>query len=303
MKHNKAYIAQAPYVYTRSSVFHMMRDVIIALIPAVAAAVWYYGSDALWRILFSAALSVILETVYEKLMHHPVSAGDLSAVVSGIILALCLPVTIPYWMIAVGTFISMVVVKQLFGGLGHNFANPALVALLTLQISFPSAMNEWTGPTALELFRLNADVPSNLSMLFSFRNGPMGHCCAFAIILGGLYLLIRKIISPLITGGMLLSAAVFILLAGYDPIFQLLAGGILFCAVFMANDPVTSPATRLGCLIYAILCGAMAVFFRFYTSESDGYSYALLFCNILVPYIDRFTRTRTFSQTKGGQKK
>ncbi|HPX70311.1 MAG TPA: RnfABCDGE type electron transport complex subunit D [Bacillota bacterium] len=307
MKENKSLISESPFIYAAADTSLIMRDVLIALLPCVALAVYVYGPGVLLTFAVSVGSCVILEAVYQKLMNKPVRAGDLSAAVTGLIIAMNLPPFASPLLVVLGAFIAIIIVKQLFGGIGRNFVNPALVAIIVLGMSFPQEMKAWvvndkmtpviveaaagatTGPTALELFKLNAALPSDLQMFIGLKNGTLGQLCSLAVIAGGIYLVARRVISPVLSSIFFLTVAALTLMWGYSPLFQIFAGGTLFFGIFMANDCVTAPVTAKGKLIAGLLYGFLSMFFRAYSLNVDGMGYALLFVNILTPRIDALT--------------
>ena len=235
--------------------------------------------------------------------------GDWSAVVTGVILAFNLPVTLPIWMAIIGCFVAIVIVKQVFGGLGENFANPAIVGRIVLFIGFATPMTNWavtsrmssvirenaadavTGATPLGLLASGKPVPSNLDMFLGTINGSMGEISAIALLIGGCYLLWRKVITWEIPVAFLGSMVVMAVLMHQDPIFHIFAGGAMLGSIFMATDYVTSPITGKGKIIFGIGCGVLTMLIRVFGSYPEGVSFAILLMNILTPHIDRWTRT------------
>lgn len=311
----------APYIYSRADSSSIMTDVIIALMPCIGVGIYLYGWNVLLNAVVCAFSSVVFEAVYEKMLRKPVTVKDMSAVVSGLILYLNMPVSAPLWMDILGCFIAIVIVKQLFGGIGRNFVNPALIGTLTMRLSFPAYMTRWTvngkmvqavidaaggkgfGPTVLHLFRMNADLPSDAEMFVGLKNGPVGQACAIAVLVGFVYLLVKKVVRPMASLGFLGTVALISLLSDFGVVFQLCAGGTLFFGVFMINDYTTSPVTDLGKIVYGIIFGLITMFFRSFSSFEDGISFALLFANLLVPYIDALTGPRPYGYVRGGGKR
>ena len=312
-------ISEAPFIYAKEDTTSIMGDVLIALIPTIACGVYLYGFSMLVDVLICIASCVCFEALFEKLIHRPVTVRDLSAVVTGTILALNLPVGVSPWIAVLGSFIAIVVVKQLFGGIGRNFANPALVAIIVLYRSFPADVDRWivnskmlpaiyeaakgapTGYTVLQLQKVNGDLPTAIEMFTGFRNGPAANAWAIAAIIGGLYLIAKKIISPVLPAAFLSTVAITSLIQGSNPLFQICAGGVMFYAFFMANDYATMPVTAGGKFIAGIILGIITMFFRAYSSVSDGIAYALLFVNIITPRIDAWTASRPIGKTRGGR--
>ncbi|MBR6025244.1 MAG: RnfABCDGE type electron transport complex subunit D [Firmicutes bacterium] len=321
-KHTGLVISSAPHVNNPVDTTSIMRDVIIALIPSLVVSVYVMGIRALLLTIVCVAACVIFEWAWQKFMHRPQTIGDLSAAVTGVILAFNLPVNLPFWMAVVGCFIAIIITKQLFGGLGQNFANPAIVARVAMFVGFASAMTSWkvtshmdpaivaaagdamTGATPLGLLTKGAELPSYMSMFLGTINGSMGEVSAVALIIGGIYLLVRKIITWEIPVAFIASVAVFSLLMGRDPIFDVLAGGVMLGAIFMATDYVTSPINPAGKIIFGIGCGLMTMLIRQFGSYPEGVSFAILLMNVLTPHIDDWTRSKLngVDTKKGGAK-
>ena len=315
-------ISPAPHLSAREDAAYIHQNVIIALMPQLIASIWIFGWRALALTAACAAFCVIFEWVIRRVLGRSSTIGDLSAVITGIILAFCLPVSIPLWMAAVGCFGAVVVVKQLFGGLGQNFANPANTARIVLLLSFPAAMNNWqvtsrmsdavraaagtegvTGPTPLMLFAENRTVPGNLDLFLGRVNGPMGEISGLALLIGGAWLIYKRVIGPEIPLSFIGSVAVMSLIMGQDPLFHILAGGVMLGAFFMACDYATSPVTAPGKIIFGIGCGFFTMLIRAYAIYPEGVPFAILLMNILTPLIDRATRLKPVraESWKGGE--
>ena len=280
----------APHIRSKDSTQSIMLDVVIALIPALVASVVLFGVRALMVTAVSVAAAVLSEFVFEKCVKKPVTITDLSAVVTGILLAFCLPADIPMWIAALGSVIAIVVVKQLFGGIGQNFANPAITARVVLLISFGSYMAPWTADSVSGATPLSGGaVPGVTGMLLGLHPGCLGETCVAALLVGGIYLLIRKVISWHIPVAYLATVAVTSLLAGQDLTLQLLGGGLVLGAFFMATDYTTSPMTNEGKLVYGVGCGLLTMMIRLWGATPEGVSYAILLMNILTPHIDKLT--------------
>jgi len=294
-----------------------MLDVIIALCPAFFVGIWVFGPRAALVTGVCVAACVFFEWGYEKLLKRKNTIGDFSAALTGILLAFNLPVTIPLWMAIVGCFIAIVLVKQLFGGLGKNFANPAVTARVVMFMAFPVAMTTWvvpfgwklsadavagvtplvndavTGATPLAyLFKGQLDaLPGTLDLFIGKHGGCFGETSELALLLGFVYLLIRRVITPIVP--LTFIATVFVLTTiagGIDfGIFHILSGGLFLGAIFCATDYVTSPITNLGRIIFAVGCGAITVLIRLFGSYPEGVSFAILIMNMIVPYINKFT--------------
>jgi electron transport complex protein RnfD len=291
-----------------------MLDVVIALLPAVAASAVIFGMRALLVVAVCTAACVLFEAAYEKALGRAVTAGDLSACVTGVLLSLNLPVSIPLWQAIFGSAVAIVLVKQLFGGLGKNFANPAITARIVMLLAFSSEMSAWksggglfgetveavTGATPLALLaqRASDDLPRVTDMLFGLRGGSLGETCAIALIIGGVYLVARKVISWRTPAAFILTVFAFTALLGRDPVYQVLSGGLLLGAIFMATDYATTPVSSTGKLIFGVGAGLITTLIRVYGSYPEGVSFAILLMNILTPYIDKLTAGRAFGGNK-----
>ncbi len=295
----KLIVSPSPHVRSGMTTQKIMLNVIIALCPAVIASGIIFGLRAIFLILVCVATSLVWETLFNIITKKPNTISDLSAVVTGILLAFNLPPSLPFWMAAIGTFVAIVIVKCLFGGLGQNFANPAIVGRIVLMLSFTGAMTNWTLPQAFQitdavtsatpLVTQNEDY---LDLFLGMTGGCLGETCALALIIGGVYLVIRRIISPITPLFFLLTVEVFSAVAGVDPLYQILSGGVLLGAIFMATDYVTTPITFWGKIIFGIGCGIITCVIRFYASMAEGVSFSILIMNILTPYIDMITKTK-----------
>ncbi len=311
-----------PQVRTNTDTSRIMLDVIIALVPAMVVGIIMFGVKALILIAVSVASAVFWEWGYRKLMKKPSSIGDLSACVTGILVALVIPVGAPWWMPVVGTFFAMVIVKQLYGGIGKNFLNPALAARAFLMASWPVIMTTWAVPSVLSKVVDGTTMATPLSILkagtetmpeyFSFGNmfigsmpGCIGEVSAAALLVGGIYLLVRKVINwriPVAFIGTVAILTVFFPRNGYSNIdwmvYNLLSGGLLLGAIFMATDYSSSPVTLNGQLLYGFGCGALTVLIRYFGGYPEGVSYAILIMNLCAWAIDKATRGRQFGVTK-----
>ena len=317
----KLLVSASPHIHSPETTTGVMGDVIISLLPALVMAVVWFGSRALVLTAVCIGTAVLAEWVSRRVMKRPNTLGDLSAVVTGLILALNLPATLPLWMAAIGSIVAIVVVKQMFGGIGQNFVNPAMTARIILMVSFPTAMARWTAPlasawsadavtTATPMAslaassggNLSADLPSLWQMLVGYHGGSMGEVCALALLVGGVYLIIRRVISPIIPAAYIGTVAVWMLLAGHGDLrfvaYELLGGGLLLGAFFMATDYATSPITAKGKWIFGIGCGIITSVIRLYGSLPEGVSFSIILMNILVPHIERLTLPRAFGADK-----
>lgn len=301
-------ITSSPHMLDTSSTRNIMAKVLIALMPSLAASVYIFGVRALILTLVTVAACVGFEFGYCKLMKKDVLIGDLSAVVTGVLLAFNMPVDLSYGMAIVGALVAIIVVKQLFGGLGYNFVNPAIVGRIVLAVSFAAGMTTFAfpangidalaGATPLVALGEGAEIPL-MTLLLGNHGGVLGETCALAIIIGGIYLIATKVISPAIPVAYLGTVAAFALVTGRDPIAQLLSGGLLLGAFFMATDYVTSPFTLKGKIVFGVGLGVITCAIRFYGSMAEGVSYAILLMNLFVPYINNWTRQKPL----GGAKK
>ena len=305
-------VAASPHFRSGNSTAKIMLDVIIALCPALIAGVIVFG----WRALLVVAVCILSCIVFEYLsrlvMKRDNTIGDLSAVVTGMLLAFNLPVTIPLWMAVIGCFIAIVIVKQLFGGIGQNFSNPAITARIVLMISFTTQMTHWVQPffyqnsgvdaittaTPLTMIATPDKLPSMLEMFLGAKGGCIGEVSGLALLIGGLYLVIKRVISPTVPLVFIGTVFVFSALFGAQPVYQLLSGGLMLGAIFMATDYSTSPITEWGKVIFGFGCGFITVMIRVFGSYPEGVSFSILFMNILVPYIDKATVSRPMGEKK-----
>lgn len=319
-------VSSSPHIRDNVSTKSIMRDVIIATIPAMIASGIIFGLRAVIMILVSVLSCLVFEYISRRMMKRDNTISDLTAVVTGILLACNLPPTLPYYMIVIGAFFAIVVVKQMFGGLGNNFVNPALAARIILAIAFPNAMTSWSSSrgtfdfmnsirgvdlvssaTPLAILKAQgaagaADLPSYLSLFLGDKAGCIGEVSILALAIGAVYLISRKVITLWIPltyiGTVLLLTAV----AGKDPLYELLAGGLFLGAFFMATDYVTSPITRNGRIIFGIGCGLITAVIRLYGNMAEGVSFSILLMNILTPHLDKFTAPKPFGEVKKHEK-
>lgn len=289
-----------------------MLDVIIALVPAGIVSVWLFGWRALLVELVCVASCMAAEVLSRAVMKRPQTVGDLSCVVTGLLLAYNLPSTIPLWQAAFGSVVAIVVAKQMFGGLGQNFVNPALLGRIVLMGSFPGEMNNWVAPmqwqgadalssaTPLALMSQGGDLSafSPLQLFVGMRGGCLGETCVFALLLGGVYLVIRRVISPIIPVVYIGTVFVMSWLLGANPLYHILSGGLMLGAIFMATDYTTSPINKAGKVVFAVGCGLLTVLIRLYGSLPEGVSFAIVIMNILVPLIERVTRPLPFGEKR-----
>lgn len=299
----KLVISASPHIDSGATTRKIMGDVLIALLPALIAAVIIFGWRALLVTAVCAAACVFFEWGFEKLCHKPSTIDDLSAVVTGVILAYNLPVSIPLWQAVFGALVAMVAVKGLFGGLGKNFANPAIVARIVLFLAFSSSMTAWVYPDAVSsatplAMLAKGEHVDYLTLLLGHHGGCIGETCALALLLGFAYLLIRRVVTwqtPVCFVG---TVFLMSLILGQDALAQVLSGGLLLGAIFMAADYSTSPCTAWGKVLFGIGAGLLTVLIRFYGAYAEGVSFAILFMNILTPYLTRWTRTKPLGGAK-----
>ena len=319
MEEKTLMITSSPHIRGRDSVRSIMLWVIIALCPSLIAGVWLFGFKALLVVAVSVAACVFFEWGYRRLTHKSSSIGDLSAVVTGMLLGMSLGVSVPLWLPVLGAFFAIVIVKQLYGGIGKNFLNPALAGRCFL-FSWAVLMTTWVAPRSYtDFFSLKTvdavtaatplaamkgmAIPENYSLMDCFlgmKAGAIGEVSAAALILGAIILLAVGVINLRIPLTYILTVAVltFLFPRGNDRLlwmaYQLLSGGLMMGAMFMANDYTTSPATPKGDLIYGIGCGALTVLIRYFGSYAEGVSFAILIMNLLVWLIDKWTRPQRF---------
>ncbi len=303
-------ISSSPHIRSKVTTGSIMLYVIIALLPATIFGVYTFGVPALLVVLITTASAVLTEYVYQKLMKKKVTIGDFSAALTGLLLALNLPAEAPWWMCVLGSVFAILIVKQVFGGLGQNFMNPALGARCFLLISFTGRMTTFvydgvTGATPLALLKAGESV-NLMDMLIGNEAGTIGETSVIAILIGALFLIAMGIIDLRIPGTYIASFVVFIVLfggRGLDLTYitaHLCGGGLMLGAWFMATDYVTSPITKAGQIVYGICLGVLTGLFRLFGGSAEGVSYAIIFSNLLVPLIEKITLPRPFG--KGGEK-
>ncbi len=299
-------VSASPHVRSSAATSSIMCDVLIAMAPAALFGIWYFGFRAFLIIVLCVAASVLTEYIYEKAMKKPVTITDLSAAVTGMILALNMPVYIDLWIPVLGCVFAILIVKQLYGGLGQNFMNPALAGRCFLLISFAGQMTQFypdgvSGATPLAALKAGEAVDL-MEMFVGMIPGTIGETSVIALLIGAAYLLAKKVINwriPVIYIG---SLAVFVLLLGgrgFDLGYvaaHIMGGGLIFGAFFMATDYVTSPITPAGQIIYGVCLGVLTGVFRIFGPAAEGVSYAIIFCNLLVPLIEKVTIPRPFGR-------
>ena len=296
--HTNLIVSSAPHIVTESDTTRLMGTVILALAPAWVASIYIFGFRALLLSIVCVAASVLFEFCYNKIMHKTQTIGDLSAALTGLLIAFNVPSTFPLWQAIIGCAFAIIVVKQLFGGIGRNFSNPAITARIFLFISFAGNMSTWpvtrldatdavTGPTPLAILAEGStdQLPSLGQLFLGFHGGSTGEVCALALIIGGVYLIIRKVISPIIPCAFIGTVFVFALIA---------------TAFFMATDYVTSPKLPLGQLIFGIGCGIITMSIRLFGSYPEGVSFSILLMNICTPLLNNLSYK--FYLKEGGAK-
>lgn len=319
---NKFIVSYSPHIRGRDSVKLTMLDVIIALIPALAGAVFFFGMRVFAVCAVTVASCVVSEFLWEKATGKNITVGDLSAVVTGMLLSFTLPPTIPYYMASVGGVFAIIVVKMFFGGIGQNFVNPALAARGFLLASWPVSMTSYVAPiTKPNIFSSNADVITHATPLAFIKGeegavaasykdlflgnvaGSMGEVSALLLIIGGVYLLFRKVIRPIIPFTYIISVGLFGYLfdGGFmagDFLYHILSGGVVLAGFFMATDYVTSPTTAKGEFIYALGAGIITGVIRLFGGYPEGVTYAILIMNIITPIIDKYVRPRVYGKRR-----
>ena len=311
MEMPKLTLSSSPHIQTNENVTTVMRDVIIALLPATIAAIYYFRFGAIVNILVAVLGAVAAEYLIQKLMKKPITIKDYSAAVTGLLLAFNVPSTLPWWMTLIGSVFAIAVVKQLFGGLQHNFMNPALAARAVLLASWPVEMTSWvtTGAdavaTATPLAVIKgAEAGATSASMFDLLIGNVGGCIgetsAILLIIGGIYLIYRGVITYVIPTYYIGTVAVLtFIFSGFDISmlsYNILAGGLILGAFFMATDYTTSPVSKKGQIIYAIGCGLLTAVIRYYGGYPEGVSYSILLMNVATPLIDKYISPRVFGE-------
>ena len=312
-------ITSSPHIKSSEDTRSIMLDVVIALIPSLCVSTYVFGPRAIVMTLISIIACVLFEAAYDKILKKPSTIGDLSAVVTGTLLAFVVPVTLPYWMLIIGDGIAMIFAKCLFGGLGKNFINPALAGRAFLMASWPVAMTTWVaahdavslGSTADAVSQATAlsilegtsegDLPSILNMFLGQCGGSLGEVSALALLVGGIYLLYRKVITIQIPAAYILTVAVLTLIFPMgglgnvqSMLYNLFSGGLMLGAIFMATDYVTSPVSKKGQVIFGIGCGLLTFMIRTWGGYPEGVCYSIMIMNCTVWLIDKYTRPTKF---------
>lgn len=315
-------VSSSPHIQTDTTVSNIMRDVIIALLPATCAGIYFFGMSAAINVIVAVIAAVVAEFAIQKIMKKPVTVNDLSAVVTGLLLAMNVPPTLPWWMTFIGAVFAIIVAKQLFGGLGHNFINPALAARAVLLASWPVAMTTWTAPgadaistaTPLAVIKSGADAVSSASLYISNGSGQVGmidlfigrtggcigETSALLLMIGGIYLIYRGVITYHVP--VIYIATVFVLtfiFSGFDAymgLYNLLSGGLFLGAFFMATDYASSPVNTKAQIVYAIGCGFLTSVIRYYGGYPEGVSYSILLMNVATPLLDKYIVPKKFGE-------
>ena len=315
-------VSSAPHLVTNMDTTRIMLMVLIGLAPSFLVSVYVFGARVIALTAVCVAASMFFEWAWNKLMHKTQTVGDLSAAVTGTLIAFNVPAGLPYWIAIVGCFVAVIVVKQLFGGMGKNIVNPAITARIVLFISFATEMTTWPLPkmaadatsTATPLGVLaegGAELPSNMQMFLGFIGGSMGEVSAIALLIGGLFLIWKKIISPIIPccfiGTVFLFALIYYGATGEGEalqmaVFHVLAGGVMLGAFFMATDYVTSPLLPMGKVIFGIGCGLITMIIRLWGQYPEGVSFSILIMNCLTPLIENFCQKRLYGGAKKNEK-
>lgn len=303
------HVSSNPHIRDKATTASIMLDVILALVPATVFGIWNFGGAAALNIAVAVTAAVGSEWLFQHFTGQKTTIKDLSAVVTGLLLALNVPADLPVWMTALGAVFAIVVAKQVFGGIGQNFMNPALAGRVFLFLSFSKQMAEFTydsatGATPLKLLKDSGEVTGLKDMFLGTEAGTIGETSVLALLIGGIYLLVKKIIDYRIPLYYLLSFAICMILFGghgLDAEFlaaQLCGGGLILGAFFMATDYATSPITPVGRIVFGILLGILTAVFRVFGPNAEGVSYAIIFCNLLVPIIEKYTVPKMFGAVK-----
>jgi len=303
-------VSSSPHIKSNDSVQGIMRDVIIALIPATFAGIYFFGMQAFLVTLVSVISCIASEALWQKLTHRKITIRDLSAVVTGLLLAFNLPAAVPLWLPAIGGFFAIIIVKQFFGGIGQNIMNPALAARAFLLASWPVHMTNFTvdgvsSATALAILKTGGDkLPSLMNVFIGNVGGCIGETSVLALLIGGAYLIYRKVISWHIPVTFIGSTFILTFILGRhglmtgDALYEIFAGGLILGAIYMATDYTTSPFNKKGQVIFGVGCGILTTIIRLYGGYSEGVSYSILIMSLFVPFIDKFTALRVFGEVK-----
>lgn len=298
-------ITSSPHIHSGESTSKIMLTVAAALLLPAIGSIYFFGPRALALVIVSSVAAVITEAIFQKLRNRPITIKDGSALVTGMLLALNLPPGLPYWMAAVGAVVAISLGKQIYGGIGANPFNPALIGRVFLMISFTGPMTTWinpvdgtTGATPLSLMKMQGVSTDYMKLFLGNVGGSLGETSALLIIIGGLLLIFKGYADWRIPASYLGTVAVLSLILGRDPIFHLLAGGLMLGAFFMATDMVTTPITKKGKIIFGIGAGFFTILIRFFGGYPEGVSFSILLMNAFTPIINRFTVPRIYGEVK-----
>lgn len=296
-------VSSSPHLRHADTTRGIMSDVVIALSPAAVYGCILFGWRAAAVLAVCVLFAVLSEFVWEKALKKPVTVGDMSAVVTGLLLGMNLPSTIPLWQAAIGSIAAIIVVKQMFGGIGCNFANPAIAARIILLVSFPASMTKFAEPISDAVTSATPLAAENgtytlKELFFGMHSGSIGETSAFLLLVGGVYLVLRRVISPVIPACFIGTVALLSLISGENLAVSVFGGGLMLGAIFMATDYTTSPVTTLGKAVFAVGCGLITFIIRKFGALPEGVSYSILLMNILVPHINRFTLAKPFGFVK-----
>ena len=315
-------VSSSPHIVSNTDTTRIMLMVLIALAPSFAMSIYVFGPRVIALTLVCLVSCMFFEWAYNRLMKKPQTVGDLSAAVTGVLIAFNVPSGLPYWIAIVGCFVAIIIVKQLYGGIGKNLVNPAITARIVLFIAFATEMTTWpvpftgadaqTGATPLGILAEGGgELPSNMDMFMGYIGGSMGEVSALMLLIGGLFLIWRKVISPIIPACFIGTVFVFALIyyaatgdgnALHMAIFHVLAGGVMLGAFFMATDYVTTPILPMGKVIFGIGCGVITMLIRLYGQYPEGVSFSILLMNVVTPLIDNFCQKRMYGGAKKNEK-
>jgi len=320
--YDKLLVTAAPHLVSPLDTQKVMANVLVAMAPAFAVGIYVFGLRVITLTLICVLASVGFEWLYNKMLHKQQTAGDLSAAVTGVLIAFNVPSSLPYWIAIIGCFIAIIIIKQLFGGLGRNFVNPAITARIVLFVSFATQMTTWplpkmstvtdatTGATPLGVWATDKSVDvmtqfSNTDMFLGFIGGCVGEVSAFALLIGGLYLVWKKIISPIIPVAYIGTVFVIALVTSGSfsmALFHVFAGGVMLGAFFMATDYVTTPTLPIGKIIFGVGCGLLTMVIRIWGAYPEGVSFSILLMNVATPLIEKYTIERSYGGAKKNEK-
>jgi Na+-translocating ferredoxin:NAD+ oxidoreductase subunit D len=315
-------VSSAPHIVSKTDTSRIMLMVLIALAPSFAMSIYVFGARAIALTLVCLVACMFFEWAYNRLMKRPQTVGDLSAAVTGVLIAFNVPSNLPYWIAVIGCFVAIVIVKQLYGGIGKNLVNPAITARIVLFIAFATEMTTWpvpftgadakTGATPLGILAEGGgELPSNMDMFMGYIGGSMGEVSALMLLIGGLFLIWKKVISPItpvcFIGTVFVFALIYYAATGdgnalHMAVFHVLAGGVMLGAFFMATDYVTTPILPMGKVIFGIGCGVITMLIRLYGQYPEGVSFSILLMNVVTPLIDNFCQKRMYGGANKNEK-